>query len=71
MVLSPHEESLISVVRGLPPQEAGKVFDWAVQLADLAGTRTVEWSDSWTDEDLAEATTAAVRRFEDEEGKDC
>ncbi len=67
MVLSAQEESLISVVRTLPPDEAGKVFDWAHQLADLAGGRTVQWSDTWTDEDLGEATTAAVRRFEDQE----
>jgi hypothetical protein len=67
MVLSPQEESLISVVRALPPDEAGKVLDWACQLADLAGGRAVQWSDSWTDEDLAEATAASLRRFEDQE----
>jgi hypothetical protein len=71
MVLSEQEESLISVVRALPPEEAGKVLDWARQLADLAGGRTIEWSDSWTDEDLAEATAAAVRRFggQEQEGR--
>jgi len=70
MVLSPKEESLISVVRALPPDEAGKVLDWACQLADLADGRTVQWSDSWTEEDLADATAAAVRRFEDREQED-
>jgi hypothetical protein len=67
MVLSAQEESLISVVRALPPGEAGKVLDWARQLADLAGGRSVQWSDLWTDEDLADATAAAVRRFENGE----
>ena len=67
MVLTLQEESLISVVRALLPEEAGKVLNWARQLADLADGRTVEWSDSWSDEDLAEATAAAVQRFEDEE----
>ena len=71
MVLSAHEESLISVVRALPPAEAAKVLDWARQLADLKGERTIEWSDSWTDEDLADATTAALRRFEDREREGC
>jgi hypothetical protein len=70
MVLSAQEESLIGVVRALPPEEAGKVLNWARQLADLAGGRTVEWSDSWTDEDLADATVAAVQRFEDRERED-
>lgn len=40
------------------------------QLADLAGHRTIEYSGSWTDEDLAEATAAALRRFEDEVRKE-
>jgi hypothetical protein len=70
MVLSSQEESLISVVRALSPEEAGKVLNWARQLADLAGGRRIEWSDSWSDEDLADATAAAVRRFEDEERED-
>ncbi|HXP84277.1 MAG TPA: hypothetical protein VN841_06135 [Bryobacteraceae bacterium] len=70
MVLTAQEESLISVVRALPPEEAGKVLDWARQLADLAGGRAVQWSDTWTDEDLAEATAAAVWRFEDQERED-
>jgi hypothetical protein len=70
MVLSAQEESLISVVRALPPEEAGKVLNWARQLADLARGRIIGWSDSWTDEDLAEATAAAVQRFEDQERED-
>ena len=67
MVLSAQEESLIGVVRALPPGESGKVLNWERQLADLARGRTIEWSDSWSDEDRAEATAAAVRRFEDQE----
>jgi hypothetical protein len=70
MVLSAQEESLISVVRALKPEEAGKVLGWACQLADLGGDRTIEWSDAWTDEDLLDATAAAVQRFEDQERED-
>lgn len=70
MVLSAQEESLIGAVRALPPEEVGKVLNWARQLADLAGGRPVEWSDSWTDEDLADATAAAMQRFEDCERED-
>ena len=70
MVLSAQEESLISVVRALPSEEAGKVLNWARQLADLAEGRTIEWSDSWTDQDLVDATAAAVQRFEDQERED-
>jgi len=69
MVLSANEESLINVVRALPPDEAGRVLDWAWQLADLAGGRAVDWSDSWPNDDLADATAAAGRRFEDKDEK--
>ena len=37
--------------------------NWQILRADA----TADWSDSWSDEDLADATAAAVRRFEDEE----
>ena len=67
MVLSANEESLIKVVRILPPDEARKVLVWAQQLADLGGGRHVDWSDSWPDDDLREATVASLQRFEQEE----
>lgn len=61
------EESLIKVVRMLPPDEAGKVLAWAQQLADLGGDRRVDWSDSRSDDDLREATLASLERFEKQE----
>ena len=67
MLLSASEESLIKVVRMLPPGEARKVLDWARQLAELGGDRPVEWSDSWSDDDLREATAASLKRFEQQE----
>ena len=56
-----------AVVRMLPPDEASKVLVWAQQLADLGGDRRVEWSDSWSDDDLREATLASLERFEQQE----
>ena len=53
MVLSASEESLIRVVRMLPPDEAGKVLVWARQLAELGAGRLIEWSDSWSEEEPA------------------
>jgi hypothetical protein len=67
MVLSAQEESLISVVRALPPEEAVKVLDWAQQLANLADGRVVQWSDSWSEEDLADVAKASLSRFEGQE----
>ena len=37
------------------------------ELSDLGVNRPIEWSDSWTDEDLADATAASVRYFEEQE----
>ncbi|HEY7392781.1 MAG TPA: hypothetical protein VH640_29950 [Bryobacteraceae bacterium] len=67
MVLSVSEESLIKAVRTLPPEEARKVLDWVQHLADLGGNRRVEWSDSWSEDDLREATRASLERFEQQE----
>ena len=67
MVLSANEESLIKVVRMLPPDEARKVLVWAQQLADLGGDRRVDWSDSWSDEDLREFTAASLQRLDSDD----
>ena len=67
MVLSANEESLINVVRMLAPGEAKKVLDWARQLADLGAGREIDWSDSWSDGDLREATRASLEHFEQQE----
>jgi hypothetical protein len=67
MVLSAEEESLVKVVRALPREEARKVLTWAAHLADLSHGRKVEWSDAWTDRDIADATAASLRRFEKQE----
>ncbi|PWU10537.1 MAG: hypothetical protein C5B51_04065 [Terriglobia bacterium] len=67
MTLSASEESLIKVVRTLAPEQARKVLDWARQLADLGGNRPIEWDDSWSDDDLREATVASLERFEQQE----
>jgi hypothetical protein len=63
MVPSSSEESLIKVIRMLAPDEARKVLAWAQQLADLGNGHAVDWSDSWSDDDLRDATLASLRRF--------
>lgn len=70
MVLNANEESLIKIVRMLPPEEARKVLVWAQQLADLRRGRPVDWSDSWSDDDLRDATIASLELFEQQERED-
>ncbi|MEQ1884484.1 MAG: hypothetical protein ABL967_05435 [Bryobacteraceae bacterium] len=67
MVLNAQEESLINVVRTLPPGEATKILHWARSLDSLGNGAPVDWSDSWTEEDLNEATAAALRHVENTE----
>ncbi|MBM3763698.1 MAG: hypothetical protein FJW36_26140 [Acidobacteria bacterium] len=67
MTLTQQEESLIVAVRQLPPDEAGKVFLWAQQLREVAGTAPIQWSDSWTEEDLADATRASFNSIAESE----
>ncbi len=67
MVLSASEESLINVVRQLPPDQARQVLNWAHQLTDLANGQRIEWSDSWSEDDIREATAASLARFEQQE----
>jgi hypothetical protein len=66
MLLSSKAESFISPVQALPPDEASKAFDWVFQLADLVYGCPVQWSDSWCDENLRNASAAAVRNFDNE-----
>jgi hypothetical protein len=67
MMLSLEEEALVNVVRALPPQEARKVLIGVSQLADLSQGREIEWADAWTDQDIADAMAAALRRFDEQE----
>ena len=71
MMLTQREEALINVVRALPGAEADRVLAWANQLADLANGRQIEWSNSWTDQDIAEATAASVKNLELSEDGNC
>jgi hypothetical protein len=41
---------------------------WANQLRDLAGGREVEWSDTWTAEDISDTTKYSLANFEDRDG---
>ncbi|MBS1823942.1 MAG: hypothetical protein JST93_01355 [Acidobacteria bacterium] len=67
MVLSPQEEALIRVVRTLPPEETVRMIHWANQLCEVAQGERIQWSDSWSDEDVADAARASLQQFDDAE----
>ena len=58
---------MVEALRALPPGAADQVIAWTTRLRDLAGGRSVDWSDTWTDEDLADARRASLSSFDERE----
>jgi hypothetical protein len=64
ITLSENEERLVEVLRTLPPSAADSVIAWATHLRELSNGQPVEWSDTWTEEDLADLQRATIANFE-------
>jgi len=62
--LTANEERLVQVLCALPPEATEKVIVWATQLRDLANGKSVDWSDTWTGEDLDDASKASLGNFD-------
>jgi len=65
ITLSQDEERLVEALRALPPDATDHVITWTTRLRDLANGDNVDWSDTWTNEDLADAQRASLSRFEE------
>jgi len=65
--LSENEERQVEAFRALPPDAADQVITWTIRLRDLANGRSVDWSDTWTDEDLTDARRASLSSFDERE----
>lgn len=59
----------MEALRALPPDAADQVITWATRLSDLANGRIVDWSDTGTEEDLADARRASLSGFDERERK--
>jgi len=70
MQLNEREASLLDAFRRLPPETATELSRLAQRLAELATKGNIDWSDSWSDEDLNEFRAASLRRLEAEESED-
>jgi hypothetical protein len=68
--LDPREASLVEVFRRLPPDTAAELSALAERLAALSPHRKIDWSDSWSDEDLRDFRTASLRRLDAEESQE-
>jgi hypothetical protein len=67
ITLSENEERLVEALRALPPDAAEQVITWTTRLRELSAGRDVDWSDTWTDEDLADAQRASLSGFDEQE----
>jgi hypothetical protein len=70
MQLNEREASLVDAFRRLPPETATELSALAERLAELAPNRRIDWSDSWSDEDLNEFRAASLWRLDAEESEE-
>jgi hypothetical protein len=68
--LNAREASFVQAFRRLPPNAAAELTALAERLAAIHPAARIDWSDSWSDEDLNEFTAASVRRLEAEESEE-
>ncbi len=59
-----NEDRLVEAFRALPPVAAKSLLTWATEPSEVAKDENVEWSDSWTDEDVADLRRASMANFE-------
>jgi hypothetical protein len=64
LVLNAKEEQLVETVRALPQATADQIIQWAARLSELAEGKPIDWSDSWSEEDLRDARAASLQNFE-------
>lgn len=70
ILLNSQEASLLTAFRRLPPDAAGELSRLVERLAALAPERKIDWSDSWSDEDMREFRAASVRRLDESESEE-
>jgi hypothetical protein len=69
MQLDPREVSLVETFRRLP-DTAAELSALAERLAACSPHGRIDWSDSWTDEDLQDFRAASLRRLDAEESEE-
>jgi hypothetical protein len=67
MQRSSQETTLLDAFRRLPPDAADELAALILRLAALSPNSRIDWSDSWSEEDLRDFTAHSLKRFEAEE----
>lgn len=68
--INEREAALLEAFRRLPAETAAELSELAQRLAGVAPGRKIDWSDAWSDEDLADFTAASLKRLDAEESVD-
>jgi hypothetical protein len=69
ITLAENEEHLVEALRALPADVSDHVVRWVTRLRDLGDGRSVEWSDEWTEKDIADAQSASLATFDERESR--
>ncbi len=67
VLLNAREATLLQAFRRLPPDAATELTALSERLAALRPNTHIDWSDSWSDEDLQEFTAVSASRINAEE----
>jgi hypothetical protein len=67
MRLSAQETTLLHSFRRLPPDAANELAALVERLAALSPNSRIDWSDSWSDDDLRDFTAHSLKQSEAEE----
>src|ERR1035441_4703717 len=70
MQLNPGEASLVEAFRRLAPDTAAELSALAQRLATVTSNCRIDWSDSWSDEDLRDFRAASLKRLNAEDAED-
>ena len=64
------EATLLTAFRRLAPDAAGELTRLIERLGAVAPERKIDWSDSWSDEDLKEFRAATLRKLDKKEAEE-
>jgi hypothetical protein len=64
ITLSENEERLVETFRLLTPASADEVIAWINRLRKLGNGKGIDWSDSWSEEDIVDLQRASMAEFD-------
>ena len=63
MHLDSKETAIVDAFRRLPRDTAEELANLVQRLAELSATTRIDWSESWSEDDLRDFTAHSIRRL--------